>query len=79
MSHLPYEVDRDTSPQGQPSLSEMTTAAVNRLAKSPTGFFLMVESGRIDHAHHETNAFRALDEAYEMDKTVEVSLLTFKF
>jgi alkaline phosphatase len=34
------------------------------------GFFLMVESGRIDHAHHEGNAFRALTDTEEFDRAI---------
>jgi alkaline phosphatase len=30
----------------------------------------MVEAGRVDHAHHEGNAYRALHEAVELSKTV---------
>jgi alkaline phosphatase len=29
------------------------------LSKNKNGFFLHVESGRIDHAHHAGNAYRA--------------------
>lgn len=68
---MSYEVDRDRSNAGQPSLSHMTKAAIGRLARADQGFFLMVESGRIDHAHHDCNAYRALDEAVEFDKTVK--------
>ena len=71
-SHMSYEVDRDRTPNGQPSLSEMSKAAINRLVKADNGFFLMIESGRIDHAHHDNNAYRALDEAVEFDKTIKV-------
>ena len=38
-----------------------------------SGFFLLVEGGRIDHAHHENNAKRALKDALEFEKAVEVS------
>ncbi len=73
-SHLSYEVDRDSSGEGQPSLSELAVAAVDRLAQAEKGFFLMVEGGRIDHAHHETNAKRALIENVEFEKAVRVRL-----
>ena len=49
MSHMDYEVER--TPE-QPSLAEMTRAALERLERAPNGFLLMVEGGRIDHAHH---------------------------
>ena len=37
---------------------------------SDRGYFLMVEGGRIDHAHHEGNAFRALTDAQELDAAI---------
>ena len=48
-SHMDYEVERTSE---QPSLAEMTRAALERLERAPNGFLLMVEGGRIDHAHH---------------------------
>lgn len=59
----------------------MTTAAIDRLGKADKGFFLMVEGARIDHAHHETNAHRALDEVVEMERAVKVTVFCvfFKF
>jgi alkaline phosphatase len=38
----------------------MTDKTIDILAKNPNGYFLMVEGGRVDHAHHATNAHRAL-------------------
>ena len=58
-----------------PSLSRMVKAAINRLTGKRggnKGFFLMVEGARIDHAHHNNNAHRALDEAVEMEKALKV-------
>ena len=34
----------------------MTAKALDVLTRSPKGFFLMVEGGRIDHGHHAGNA-----------------------
>lgn len=36
--------------------------------------YVQVEGGRIDHAHHDTLAHRALDEAVAMDEAVEKAL-----
>ncbi len=74
---MSYEIDRaesGDSQDGEPSLTDMATAAVDHLKSisDDDGFFLMVESGRIDHGHHATNAKRALEEAVEMDRAVEV-------
>ncbi|WP_277234109.1 alkaline phosphatase [Hymenobacter sp. YC55] len=53
-SHVNFEQDRQTSAPWEPSLAEMTQAAIRVLqAKSNgKGFFLIVESGRIDHLEH---------------------------
>ena len=54
------------TPTGTPSLSDMAGAAVKRLQRNTEkGFFLMVEGARIDHAHHENNAKRSLEEAVQ--------------
>jgi alkaline phosphatase len=53
-SHCDVEQERQRSSTWQPSLSEMTRAAIDFLRrKSRKGFFLMVEGGRIDHIAHE--------------------------
>lgn len=68
-SHMDFEVDRDTSEQGQPSLTTMVETAVTLLKKHKR-FLLIVESGRIDHAHHVGNAYRALEETVEFDRAI---------
>ena len=55
-----FEHDRPGDKAGEPSLSEMTRKAIDLLSRNPKGYFLLVEGGRIDHAHHAANAFRAL-------------------
>ncbi|XP_043301617.1 intestinal-type alkaline phosphatase-like [Cervus canadensis] len=53
-----------------PSLEEMTEAAVRVLSRNPRGFFLFVEGGRIDHGHHESIAYWALTEAVMFDNAI---------
>ncbi len=72
-SHMHYEADRKNDKAGEPSLSEMTQKAIELLKNNSKGFFLMVESGRIDHAHHAGNAFNALNETVELSKAVEIA------
>ncbi len=73
-SHMQYEHDRSLDPAGEPSLSEMTRTAVRILEQSgDRGFFLMVEGGRIDHAHHVNNAHRALTDTIEFARAVHVA------
>lgn len=72
--HMKYEHDRATDPSGEPSLAEMTASAIAVLKHNPRGFFLVVEGGRIDHAHHAGNAFRALDETIALSDAVRVAV-----
>ena len=48
-------------------------AAIKRLQKHKNGFFLMVEGGLIDVAHHKNNAKRALEETLEFERAVKVN------
>lgn len=72
-SHMQYEADRDSGPEGEPSLAEMTRIAIERLLPNEKGFVLMVEAGRIDHAHHAGNAARALADFKALDDAVKVA------
>jgi alkaline phosphatase len=69
-SHMQYEADRSEDPGGEPSLSAMTARAIDLLDTSKQGYFLMVEAGRIDHAHHAGNAYRALSDTIELSRAV---------
>jgi len=71
--HMHYEHDRPQDAAGEPSLAEMTRAAITRLARNPNGYVLLVEGGRIDHAHHSGNAYRALDETIAFSDAVRVA------
>lgn len=73
-SHLSFEHERVNDKLDEPSLAEMTTRAIDVLQRNPNGFFLMVEGGRIDHALHAGNAYRALDETIAMADAVEAAL-----
>jgi alkaline phosphatase len=73
-SHVHYEADRVAHDKsGEPSLTEMTTKALEILKKNKNGYFLMVEGGRIDHAHHSGNAFRALTDTQQLAAAVKVA------
>ena len=74
-SHLKYEEERKSQAKPtEPSLSEMTAAALKILKKNENGYFLMVEAGRIDHSHHAGNAYNALHDTIEMAKAVKIAL-----
>jgi alkaline phosphatase len=72
-SHLQYEFDRPKDKSGEPSLSEMTSKAIDILSNNKKGYFLMVEGGRIDHAHHDGNAYRALTDTIELSNAVKLA------
>jgi alkaline phosphatase len=72
-SHMTYMADRKPD-SAEPTLTEMTAAALARLKAHPGGFYLMVEGGRIDHAHHEGRAGYALEEAVELARAVQYAV-----
>jgi alkaline phosphatase len=70
--HMEYEVDRPSDLGGEPALKDLALKAVQLLDESADGdgYFLMVEGGRIDHAHHAGNAFRALHDTEALDQAI---------
>ncbi len=73
-SHMQYELDRQNDISGEPSLTQMTEKAIDILKKNPKGYFLMVESGRIDHGHHAGSAKTALTETIEFSNAVRSAM-----
>ena len=72
--HMNFESDRAKDRSGEPSLADMTRTAITVLKNNPKGFFLMVEGGRIDHAHHSGNAFRALTDTVAFSDAVRTAM-----
>lgn len=68
-SHLQYHMEANHTTE--PTLAELTEVAIKSLSRNKEGFFLFVEGGRIDHAHHENLAHLALDETIELSAAVE--------
>lgn len=64
--HMKYEHDRT----GEPSVTEMTEAAIQALSTNDEGYYLVVESGRVDHANHEGNLFRTLTDGQAFARAV---------
>ena len=74
-SHMQYEADRaNDSDGGEPSLSAMTAKAIDILDNNDKGFFLTVESGRIDHGHHAGSAHGALTDTIEFANAVQAAV-----
>lgn len=70
-SHMEYELERNAT--NEPSLAEMTRKAIEILRKNDKGYFLLVEGGRIDHAHHDNFGKKALADAVAFDDAVGVA------
>ena len=77
-SHMDFDADRDTGPEGEPSLAQMTAKAIEILSREESGFVLMVEGGRIDQAHHTNNAYRALTDTIAFSDAVRTATLMTK-
>lgn len=71
-SHMSYELDRDV--KKEPSIAEMTKAALEILSKDQEGFFLMVEGGRIDHASHANDTPTTMTDMMAFDEAVKAAL-----
>jgi alkaline phosphatase len=72
-SHMTYVVEREADSQ-EPTLAQMTVAAIDILASRGTGYFLMVEGGRIDHGHHDGKPGYALTEVQAFARAIEAAL-----
>ncbi|KAI5963591.1 PHO8 [Candida pseudojiufengensis] len=68
----PYRIDREDSEY--PNLVEQTRVALNALSNatkdSDQGFFLLIESSRIDHAGHANDSPAHIQETLEYDDTI---------
>ncbi|TVQ92217.1 MAG: alkaline phosphatase [Deltaproteobacteria bacterium] len=58
----------------EPTLREMTIAALDVLESSPEGFFLMVEGGQIDWAAHANDTGWMLHELLRLDAAVDAAM-----
>ncbi len=75
--HVPYTIDHKNDPQlweQIPTLAEMTRAALEILSRSPKGFLLQVEGGRVDHAAHANDPAAILWDQIAFDDAVAVAL-----
>lgn len=71
-SHMTYIAERSDD-SSEPTLTEMTAMAIDRLAGNE-GYFLLVEGGRIDHGHHDGKPGYALLETRELALAVETAM-----
>jgi len=69
--HMSYELDR---PETEPSIADMTRAALSHLSKCADGFALQVEGGRVDHAAHANDAGGLVRDQIAFDDAIGVAL-----
>ena len=70
-SHMKYEADRTDA--DEPSLTDMTKAAIEYLSKNENGYYLEIEAGRVDHANHDGNAYRTVTDGAEFSRAVAMA------
>ena len=70
-STIPFDIYLDAD---QPTLAEMTAAAIRALDGSDEGFFLMVEGSKVDSGGHNNNIVEAVSEYIAFDEAFKVAL-----
>lgn len=66
------ELDREET--SEPSLAEMSQAAINTLKKDDDGFFLMIEGSQIDSAGHDHDAAWAMKDMEAFEEAIQIVL-----
>ncbi|XP_051163905.1 alkaline phosphatase 4-like [Leptopilina boulardi] len=74
-SHVEYSAVKSKE---TPSLANMTLQAIRILKKNKNGFFLLVEGGKIDIAHHANYAKMALIELSDFEDAIQVAFRELK-
>lgn len=69
ISNMNDEMDREVSKE--PSLEDMAAKANQILKKNDRGYFIFIEAGRIDMAHHATLGKKAIGDTMALDRAVE--------
>ncbi len=73
-AHAPGNPSVTRVTQENPSLSQASIAAIQRLASDPDGFFLTIEQGDIDWANHANDFSRMIGTVWDLDETVKAIL-----
>jgi alkaline phosphatase len=77
LADMSFELDRDK--KTEPSLSDMTRAAIRHLHdNNPNGFFLFVENENVDTAAHLTDIAALIQEYREFDRAVGLAYEFYK-
>lgn len=77
LSDMSFELDRDK--KTEPSLSEMTRAAIRHLHdNNPRGFFVFIENENVDSAGHLTDIAALIHDYREFDRAVGLAYEFYK-
>lgn len=71
---MPYEIDRKA---GELSLSDFVRKGIEVL-ENDKGFFLMVESGKIDWANHANDAAASIHDTIEFNRAINEAVKVYK-
>lgn len=71
---MAYDLDTTENAITQPTLSEMTSKAIQLLSINKNGFFLMVEGSKVDWAAHANDPVALITDILAFDKAVKVAL-----
>ncbi len=72
--HLNHDINRPYFGKEEPSLAEMTSAAISILSSNPKGFFLLVEGSQVDFTSHNNDPVGVVTEYLAFDSAVAVAL-----
>lgn len=74
--YLSFAIDRK---EGDLTLEEITTAAIDFMMKEPKkGFFMMIEGGKIDQACHGNDAATSIQEVIDFDNAIKHAIEFYK-
>ncbi|HEU4341508.1 MAG TPA: alkaline phosphatase [Candidatus Binatia bacterium] len=73
---MSFEIDRDTNTE--PSLYEMTQAAIRLLHNNQRGFFLFIENEHVDTAAHQSDIAAVIRDFREFDRAVGLAYEFYK-
>jgi alkaline phosphatase len=68
---MPYNMDRK---QGELSIVDYTRKGIELLQDNPNGFFMMVESGKVDWAAHANDAGAVINDVLAFDDAIKVAV-----
>nr|XP_027198619.1 alkaline phosphatase-like [Dermatophagoides pteronyssinus] len=70
-SHMKFHKElKNDSSETEPTITEMTEAAVKILKKNQKGFLLLVEGAKIDKAHHLNQAYYSLNDLLAFENAI---------